>query len=60
MLGLIALFAIQADLPTYDPGDPSYYATLAAVLIIVAVVLGLSLLSALRNPRTVRTKKEAQ
>ena len=61
MLGLFAfLLNAPIDLPTYNPGDPSYYATFAAALILVIVVLGLSLAAALRNPRMVRTRKEAQ
>ena len=61
MLGLFAfLLTASIDLPTYNPGDPSYYATFAAALILVIVVLGLSLAAALRNPRMVRTRKEAQ
>lgn len=61
MLGLFAfLLNASIDLPTYNPGDPSYYVTFAAALILVIVVLGLSLAAALRNPRMARTRKEVQ
>ncbi|MCL5067466.1 MAG: hypothetical protein M1368_03830 [Thaumarchaeota archaeon] len=46
------------DLPTYNPGDPSYSITYAVALILAVLVLGLSLAAALRNPRLLRTKKE--